>query len=143
MNDSNPSDSKVLHVFGDEYTIKLSGQHTDCGYALIEIECRPGGGTPLHVHTRELECFVVLEGQFMFVLGEATYTMGPGAAFHAPANVPHSFANNTDLPARMLVMIQPAGSEILFEEIAAMPPGPPDIDKLTEICLRYGIQLLG
>lgn len=137
------ADSKPLLVLGDEYTIKLGGQDTGGGYAVIEIACRPGSGTPLHKHTRELECFVVLEGQFQFTLGDASFTVGPGVALHAPANVQHRFVNESDKTARMLVFIQPAGSETMFEEIAAMPPGPPDLEKLVEICGRYGITLLG
>jgi len=36
----------------------------------------------------------------------------------------------------------PAGIEDMFEELGALPPGPPDFPKVAEICGRYGVKFV-
>ncbi|MEB8345919.1 hypothetical protein OO010_07670 [Flavobacteriaceae bacterium KMM 6898] len=38
--------------------------------------------------------------------------------------------------------IFPAGIKNMFEELGALPPGPPDMEKVMEICGRQGISFL-
>ncbi len=131
-----------LTVLGDEYVIQLGGAETAGTYTVLEILCRPGGGTPLHAHSREDECFVVLEGEVEFLLHGESRVARAGDIVHGPRNVPHAFSNRTALPARLLVMAVPAGIEAMFEDLAALPPGPPDPPRLLEITGRYGVSLL-
>jgi len=131
-----------LQILGDEYTIKLGAEATGGAYSLVEILCRPGGGTPLHVHSREDEGFYILEGEIEFRQGEEFVTATAGMALQAPRNIPHYFANRTEAPARLLVMMLPGGAEAMFHELAALPSGPPDMDQLVEITGRYGIALV-
>ena len=51
--------------------IKIAGADTGGQYGLLEIEVRPGEGSPWHVHPEEDEWFYVLEGQFTFHVGDA------------------------------------------------------------------------
>ncbi|WP_262490333.1 hypothetical protein [Hyunsoonleella jejuensis] len=36
----------------------------------------------------------------------------------------------------------PAGIEIMFKELSELPPGPPEFDKVAEICSKYGISFV-
>lgn len=137
-----PQPGDRLRVLGDEYTIQLGAEATGGAYALVETLCNPGGGTPLHVHSREDEAFYILDGEIEFRLGDQFVTATAGMALHAPRNVPHYFANRTNSPARLLVTMLPGGGEAMFYELASLPPGPPDMDALLEITRRYGIELI-
>jgi hypothetical protein len=39
-------------------------------------------------------------------------------------------------------MVFPAGAEHMFEELNALPPGPPDMAKVLEVCARFGVIFL-
>ena len=64
--------------------------------------------------------------------------------------LPHSFKNESDKSAKMLIMVAPAGLENMFLEvgvplpegsITALPPTQDEIEKLLEIAPKYGIEI--
>jgi hypothetical protein len=68
-----------------------------------------------------------------------------------PVGTPHSFKNEGDRPARMLISVAPAGLEKMFFEFGvplaegattAFPPTEEEIDKLLEIAPKYGIEIV-
>src|SRR5262249_53884407 len=75
----------------------------------------------------------------------------PGTFIQGPRGIAHSFKNNTQLPARMLVFISPAGFENFVNEFArpvasfdspAIPASKDEIDKLLAAAPKYGLQIL-
>jgi hypothetical protein len=67
-----------------------------------------------------------------------------------PVGTPHSFKNESDKPARLLISVAPAGLENLFFEIgvplaegstAALPPTREEIEKLLKLAPNYGIEI--
>jgi hypothetical protein len=40
---------------------------------------------------------------------------------------------------RALLGAYPAGVEKMFRRLSELPPGPPHMEKVTEICAEYGI----
>ena len=56
---------------------------------LLEIEYARGAGTALHSHRHESVCYVV-KGRVSMVVGEETYTLGPGDVCRHPEGVLHS-----------------------------------------------------
>ena len=65
-----------------------------------------------------------------------------GADYYLPKDVPHGFRNIGSTPGRSLLILVPGGMEKVFEEISAMPPGPPDLDKINAITRKYGVEFL-
>ncbi len=57
-----------------------------------------------------------------------------------PRGIPHGFKAIKD--TSMWVTLVPAGSEQLFVEMAKLPPGPPDMDKVSPIAEQYGIRFI-
>jgi hypothetical protein len=62
----------------------------------------------------------------------------------------HSFKNNTDKTARMILSVAPAGLEEMFFEIGvpleegsqdALPPTKEEIEKLLAVAPNYGIEI--
>jgi quercetin dioxygenase-like cupin family protein len=141
-------DGPVYSIVGDVYRIVASGEQTGGAFALIDALVPPGGGPPPHWHTREDESFFVLEGMVTFTVDGLPNEAGPGTFVHVKKEVRHSFRNNTDRPARMLIHVAPAGLERYFAEVgvrlpdaqsAALPFGEEDVARLVAGAGDYGI----
>ncbi|HWL10633.1 MAG TPA: cupin domain-containing protein [Planctomicrobium sp.] len=137
-----------IGVVGDTYRFLATGEETDGKYATVDALVPPGGGPPPHIHTREEESFLVLEGEITFQLGEERIVAGAGTFLNMPVGSLHCFKNESTKIARMLISIAPAGLEQMFFEVGqpladdvemASPPVPEEIQKLLEVAPRYGI----
>lgn len=103
-------------------------------------------GPSLHVHTREDEAAYVLEGVLTVRVGERRFEAGSGSLVWLPRNEPHTFANLSGEPVRVLGVTTPAGLEGMFEEQAlyfTTLTGPPDEDRVADIGRRYGVTVVG
>jgi quercetin dioxygenase-like cupin family protein len=130
-------------VVGDTIRGKLRGCDTGGAFALLEVISPPGGGTPLHVHAREDETFVVLEGEIEFQIAGALVRPRPGTTLFGPRGVPHRYGNVGTTASRMLVLATPAGIEDFFDEVTRdFRTVPPAMPAFAQLCARYGIELL-
>ena len=68
-----------------------------------------------------------------------------------PVGVPHSFKNESNRVARMIITVAPAGLEEMFfaigvplpeGSIESLPPSKEEIEKLKTLAPQYGIELL-
>jgi quercetin dioxygenase-like cupin family protein len=145
-----PAEGRTIAVVGDVYRFLATGEDTNGKYALWEAVVPPGGGPPPHVHSREEEGFYVLEGEITLVVGDQRLTASAGMFANMPVGTPHSFKNEGDKPARMLISVAPAGLEQMFFEVGVpVPPGATtaalptkeEIEKLLAAAPRYGIEI--
>lgn len=146
-----PGAGRTVAVVGDVYRFLALGADTNGRYALWEALVPPGGGPPPHVHSREEEGFYILEGEIKFGVGDQRLVGSAGMFFNMPVGTPHSFRNESDRPARMLISVAPAGLEEMFFEIGvalpegaktALPPTKAEIEKLLALAPRYGLEIL-
>jgi quercetin dioxygenase-like cupin family protein len=137
-------------VVGDVYRFLATGAETDGKYATFEALVPPSGGPPPHTHSREEESFYILDGEITFTVNGERLLAGPGAFANMPTGSLHSFKNESDRPARMLISVAPAGLENMFFEVGtplppgamtASPPTPEEIGKLLAAAPRYGIEI--
>ncbi len=107
-------------------------------------------GPPPHVHSCEEEGFYILEGEITFLIGEQRLVATAGMFANMPVGLPHSFKNESDQPAKMVISVAPAGLEKMFFECGvplvegsttALPPTKEEIEKLLAIAPRYGIEI--
>jgi len=129
---------------------KLTGGDTGGAFLLTEIDIPPGGGPPLHRHTREDELFIVLEGELAFRVGEQTLHAKAGAVVFGPRGLPHTFKNCTGQRVRAMVFVTSPVSEGFFRSFGEPLPGttapPPDdviIERIMKLAPEYGIEILG
>src|SRR6478672_8478112 len=113
---NSPPQGRTIAVVGDVYRFLATGEDTNGKYALWEAIVTPGGGPPMHIHSREEEGFYVLEGEITFAVGDELFVAIAGTFVNMPVGVPHSFTNATGWPARMLISLAPAGLEKMFFE---------------------------
>jgi quercetin dioxygenase-like cupin family protein len=145
-----PAEGRTVAVVGDVYRFLATGEDTDGRYAVWEALVPPGGGPPPHVHSREEEGFYVLEGEIAFRVGEARAVAKAGTFANMPVGTPHSFMNESDGPAKMLIWVAPAGLERMFFEVGvplaegattARPPTRDEIDRLLAAAPKYGVEI--
>lgn len=141
---------RTVAVVGDVYRFLATGDDTNGTYALWEALVPPGGGPPPHVHSREEEGFYILDGEIAFTVNDERIVAKAGTFANMPIGTPHSFRNDSDRPARMLISVAPAGLEKMFFECGtalpdgaatALPPTKADIEKLLAIAPNYGIEI--
>ena len=145
-----PGEGRTLAVVGDVYRFLATGDDTNGKYAIWEAIVLPGGGPPPHVHSREEEGFYILEGEITLTIDGERLVATVGMFANMPVGVPHSFKNESDRPARMLISVAPAGLERMFFEFGvpvpqgattAPPPTKEEIEKLLTVAPRYGIEI--
>jgi quercetin dioxygenase-like cupin family protein len=142
---------KAYSAVGDKVVVLATGDQTGGAFCLAELTVPPGGGPPPHYHTREDECFYVLEGEVAFTCDGRTISGTPGSYVQLPRQVPHAFKNPGAKPARMLVLCAPAGFEKFMEKFATplpspdanpIPPTEAEIQKLLSVAPEFGIVML-
>jgi mannose-6-phosphate isomerase-like protein (cupin superfamily) len=111
----------------DPTTIKVSGADTGGQLVVFESTTSPGNGPGLHKHANQDEWWYVLEGEFVFQVGEQKFRANAGASIFGPRTVPHSFLSVSTTPGKMIITFQPAGRmEAFFEEFAKVTTARPD-----------------
>ncbi len=133
------SEGDILNVIGDIQTHKLVGSDTNNQIVEWVDNVEPGVGIPPHIHTKEDEIFRVIKGQVELMVGGKTTILKEGDVAFAPKNIPHAWKIVGTEKAKMITSAFPAGIENMFQELAKLPDGPPDFEKVTKICLKHGI----
>jgi mannose-6-phosphate isomerase-like protein (cupin superfamily) len=145
-----PNKGRHIAVAGDINTIVASKEDTGGTYSFIEAKVFPGGGPAPHIQTREHEGFYVIEGQITFKVDNQTIEAKPGTFVNVPPNVLHSFKNETNEVAKLIIILSPPGLEQLFVEVGLevsdinIEPQPftnEQKQKLPSILSKYGMEI--
>jgi quercetin dioxygenase-like cupin family protein len=110
-------------------------------YSLFEVRDEPGGGPPMHRHTREDEAFYVLEGEYdVYSEDGPVLRATPGTYVHVSAGTAQAYRCVGPGEGRMLGIASPGGLERFFDALAATPPDPAQVAAVAE---RFGIEVVG
>lgn len=141
-----PGEGRSFSVLGDHYTLKAVGRDTRGAWSLTEITAQSGApGPPPHIHDNEEEALYVLEGNLRVTIGERTMEAPTGTFALVPRGTVHTFANSGPRPARVLVVVSPAGFEQAFLEMSefmARGDQPPDMERLLAIARKYNLRIV-
>ena len=106
-------------------TIKVFGEQTDYRFSQIETESPAGAQAPMHVHHREDETLLVLEGDVTVFVGRQRFDLSAGGFTFLPRGIAHAYYVRS-ASARWLVTLSPAGFERFFVEVGRpIEPGMP------------------
>lgn len=146
-----PGEGEALWFNGGLGVLKATSDQTGGRLAAIELLAPKGFASPLHIHRREDEFFVVLSGEVRVQHGETVIEAVAGSLVYGPRDVAHAFHVDS-AEARLLLIFGPAGVEGFFRE-GGKPAGslglpPPDeqfLDRqaLMEIGNRYDQEFVG
>ena len=134
-----------LNVVGEETLIKVGPDDCEGRYALFHLVAPPMTGPPLHVHSREDECFYVLDGELVFEVDGACHTIGAGGCIAVMRGMVHRYQNFTDRTASLLIVTAPGDFAGFFVDLSALTPpgGMPTMEQLQSLDAKYGLTTLG
>lgn len=133
----------------------LTGEATGGALSIVEERGRLGCVTPRHVHEREAETFVVLDGALEGWCEGQRHLVEAGGLLHLPACREHAF-RVASARAHFYTLITPAGFESFFvatgvptdrsfhDEPPEPGPVPPDaVAALQEVLAPLGCTITG
>jgi len=97
-------DLVLVHPGPGEYVKVMEGQRY--GYNNLSVgitNTEPGGSPPMHTHPGE-ESHVLLKGTIKYAVGSETFVAKAPYIMHIPPMVPHSFRNEGDSVANIIVI---------------------------------------
>jgi len=121
---------------------KIDGADSGGALAIVEHPFEVGALVPPHIHHREDEFSIVLEGEIGFRSEDKEVVLGPGGYIVKPRGEVHAMWNAGRTPARMVEVISPAGFEDLFRSVADLTErSEAEMSKIVELTNRYEVPL--
>jgi quercetin dioxygenase-like cupin family protein len=138
-----PSDGPMRPLMpGVGVAFKIGGRDTGGAVAIVEHRFDVGGLVPPHVHQREDEFSIVLEGEIGFRSEDTEVVLGGGGYIAKPRGQVHAMWNAGRTSARMIEVISPAGFEELFRAVVELNErGEADMSKIVELANTYEVPL--
>lgn len=101
-------DAKTYYnPINSEYTkILKSAADTNGEYSLLEVSLMPGGGNPMHYHTRFTEEFFAIKGSLGLRYEKDTLHLEPGQSKLVPIGIEHRFFNDSDEPIIFRIILR-------------------------------------
>ena len=133
---------KVVTARGSVMAFKAIAAQTDADFSLMERTVPPRGRRPLpHRHVNCSEAFWVLDGTITFVLDGVAQQGRRDDFLLVPRGASHTFGNDGDEPARLLVLHAPA-ADAYFAELEALWSGetPPTPEQERALMARHGME---
>jgi mannose-6-phosphate isomerase-like protein (cupin superfamily) len=140
-----PDEGTILQAFGDTVQVKLSGDDTNGTMVLGLGTTPPGQGPPPHIHHREDELFIVLEGSFRFFGADGwSEPVGRGGIAYTPRGVLHTFQNAGTETGRQWVLATPSGFERFFGQCAEVFAlgGVPNMERILAIAAEHELEFV-
>lgn len=123
--------------------IKISGKDTDDDLAVFEqTGLTPLGGPPLHIHPYQDEWFYVIDGEYLFQVGEDRYHMKAGDTIFLPRNVQHAFIQLSKR-GKMIVSYLPAGKMEAFFQQTDQWTSPTTKEEIAKVFEEYDMRVVG
>jgi len=133
---------------GQEMAIILDSAVTGGQLSVVEVHARRGDASPVHVHGRDDEAFLLLDGAMTVWVGDQRSELRPGGIGFLPREIPHAI--RFDVASRALILSTPAGpQEGVFRSVGwdlsqPRPEGwriPPEA--LRQAAEQNGVTLIG
>jgi len=134
---------KMKGITQNTLDIKISGTDTDNDLAVFEQSgMTPNGGPPLHIHPYQDEWFYVIEGDYLFQVGEDRYQITRGDTIFLPRKVQHTFVQLTE-KGKMIVSYLPAGKMEAFFQVTDQWASTPSKEEIAKAFEDHDMEVVG
>lgn len=134
---------KMKGVTLNTLDIKISSSDTAGDIAVFEqTGLTPNGGPPLHIHPFQDEWFYVVEGEYLYQVGEDKYSVKTGDTIFLPRNVKHAFIQLTE-KGKMIVSYSPAGKMEAFFKATDQWTSPPTKEEIAKVFEEHDMKVVG
>ena len=135
-------EAEVIEAFGDRGHSWISSREVGGRFCIGLGETPAQGGPPLHVHEREDETFLIVEGEYEFQIGDETFQVSVGDVVFAPHSIPHTFRVTSEGRGRAAMMVTPGGFDGFFREAAQMFASGANPADIVAMAGSYGIRFV-
>jgi len=123
--------------------LKISSKDTNGELSVFEQKgFTPKGGPPLHIHLHQDEFFYIIEGEYLFQVGDDKYQMKTGDTIFLPRNIQHAFVQLTE-HGKVLVSYMPAGDMEGFFRTTDSWTSPPSNELIAKTFEEHGMKVVG
>lgn len=122
--------------------IKVSQKDTNGDLTIFEYTGNDRGGPPLHVHAHQDEIFFIVQGEYLFQVGEDKHNLKAGDTIFLPRTVPHAFAQLTE-NGKMFFLFQPSGKMEDFFRVIGNLTSPPAPEQGAKIFADHDMKVVG
>jgi len=138
-----PGEGRPIDLGGFRMSVKATREDTGGSFTLLEADEPANFGPPLHVHRDAAEAFYVLEGQYILFIEGRECPCAAGSFIFIPAGIEHGFRVGK-AASRKLNLYAPAAMVGYFDDVsAALKRGQVDPDELSEIALKFAMEVRG
>ena len=134
--------------------IRVAHEEGSDGLSVIENQARFADSPPLHVHLTEDELFLIVEGEFRFLVDGQEGRVGPGQTVLTRKGIPHTYRVESPEGGRWMVITTNGDFERFVREVsrpaptAELPPESPppsaeQVQALGAVAARHRIRLVG
>jgi len=122
--------------------LKVSAKDTGGQLSVFEYSGTAKIGPMLHVHFKQHEIFMIIEGWFRFVVGKATHHLKAGRTIFLPRNIPHSWIQLSDF-GKLIYFLQPACKMEKFFGYMNSLPEQPSTEAMNHIHISHQMKIAG
>jgi mannose-6-phosphate isomerase-like protein (cupin superfamily) len=138
-----PGEGRSIDLGGFRMSVLATDDQTNGAFSVLEADEPAGFGPPLHIHRDAAEAFYVLEGEYVIFLDDREFVCPAGSFIFIPAGLAHGFRVG-GVASRKLNFYAPAAMVGYFDDVAAATrAGDVEPDRLSEIALRYAMEVVG
>jgi quercetin dioxygenase-like cupin family protein len=119
--------------------IKVRAEDTNGVMSVVEETLPPKAFVHPHVHSNDVWVYVQ-SGEIGALVGETVAMAKEGEWLLKPRDIQHSMWNPGEVPATVIEVLTPGGTEKWFEEITSLDHG--DSKGFDKACERHGIKFL-
>ena len=133
---------EVIRVGGLELRFLQSKDDTGGSLDVFEMLVPPDARMPVpHYHETWDETIYGVAGVTTWRVDGKDFDVGPGQTVFIKRGIVHGFRNDTQTPATCLCVLSPGvlGPAYFREMAALIAGGPPDLAKMKDTMLRYGL----
>jgi quercetin dioxygenase-like cupin family protein len=134
--------SEIIRIGGLEVRFLQSKEDTGGSLDVFEMTVQPNARMPVpHYHESWDEVAYGLTGELTFRVADQDVVLSPGQSVFVKRGVVHSFRNDTPEAAMCLCILTPGvlGPSYFREMAVLLASGVPDVAKMKETMLRYGL----
>jgi quercetin dioxygenase-like cupin family protein len=122
--------------------LKISSKDTGGQLSVFEYTGLGKVGPMLHIHLEQDEIFTIMEGEYRFVVGDATHVLKAGQTIFLPRLIPHTWIQLTD-KGKMIYFLQPAGKMEEFFSYMNTLKERPSQEMMDKIHAEHGMKVVG
>jgi mannose-6-phosphate isomerase-like protein (cupin superfamily) len=125
-------------IFGEPVELLITHDQTHGAFSIGRQTCKPGSGTPPHMHQYEDEVFSVVTGRFEIFNGETWSEIPPNGVVYAPRGHVHCFRNCGDVDGTIQFMCSGDRFDVFLEGLSRYAV-PEQMQEMVDYSAEFGI----